>query len=117
LSSTGVDTSFFDKSASRAFGERVWHPEGDAWNGALEPIVAGNPQPFEDVMDVEGGFSIPSLKWRELVFIGALREVGPGVFARDPAREMPPFRRADLFPEGARFAVTREGERVRLLRV
>jgi hypothetical protein len=79
--------------------------------------VAGNPQPFEDVVDVEGGFSLPSLKWRELVFIGALREVAPGVFARDPAREMPPFRRDGLFPEGARFAATPDGSRVRLSRV
>lgn len=79
--------------------------------------MAGHPQPFEDVIDFEGGFSIPSLKWRELVFIGALREVEPGVFARDPAREMPPFRREALFPDGARFAATREGERVRLRRI
>lgn len=79
--------------------------------------MAGNPQPFEDVSDVPGGFSIPSLKWRELVFIGALREVAPGVYARDPAREMPPFRREGLFPDDARFAVTREGDRVRLRRV
>ena len=86
----------------------------DAWNGARQLIVAGNPQPFEDVVDVEGGFSLPSLKWRELVFIGAMREVAPGIFARDAAREMPAFRRDGLFPEDARFAVTTEGARVRL---
>jgi hypothetical protein len=79
--------------------------------------VAGNPQPFEDVVDAEGGFTIPSLKWRELVFIGALREVEPGVFTRDPARPMPPFRREGLFPDGQRFAVAREGARVHLRRV
>jgi hypothetical protein len=79
--------------------------------------LAGNPQPFEDVVDVEGGFSIPSLKWRELVFIGALREVAPGVFARDPARPMPPFRREGLFPEGQRFAAASDGARVLLRRV
>ncbi len=79
--------------------------------------MAGSPQPFEDVVDVEGGFTLPSLKWRELVFIGAMREVAPGIYARDAAREMPPFRRGELFPEGARFAVTTEGNRVRLQRV
>ena len=79
--------------------------------------MAGNPQPFEDVLDVEGGFTLPSLKWRELVFIGALREERPGVFVRDPAREMPPFRREGLFPDGQRFAITRDGERVRLMKV
>ena len=79
--------------------------------------MAGNPQPFEDVVDLEGGFSLPSLKWRELVFIGALREEAPGVFVRDPAREMPPFRREDLFPEGQSFEVSRDGDRVRLKRV
>jgi len=76
--------------------------------------VAGNPQPFEDVVDVNGGFSLPSLKWRELVFIGALREERPGVFVRDPGREMPPFRREGLFPEGQRFEVSRDGDRFRL---
>ena len=79
--------------------------------------MAGNPQPFEDVVDAPGGFTLPSLKWRELLFIGALREVAPGVFARDPAREMPPVRRQDLFPEGARFEAVRDGPRVRLIRV
>ena len=33
--------------------------------------MAGNPQPFEDVVLTDDGFSIPELKWRELVFIGA----------------------------------------------
>ena len=79
--------------------------------------MAGNPQPFEDVIDVEGGFSLPSLKWRELVFIGALREERPGVFVRDPAREMPSFRRGDLFPEGQRYEIARDGDRVRLRKV
>ena len=79
--------------------------------------MAGNPQPFEDVVDIEGGFSLPSLKWRELVFIGALREERPGVFVRDTAREMPPFRREGLFPEGQRFEVAKDGHRVRLKKI
>ena len=61
----------------------------------------------------EDGFSLPELKWRELVFIGAVREED-GRFVRDPARFMPPFRRDGLFPEGQRYAATAEGSRVRL---
>jgi hypothetical protein len=77
--------------------------------------MAGNPQPFEDVVVTGDGFSIPELKWRELVFIGAVREVD-GLFVRDPARPMPPFRRDGLFPEGQRYAAAAEGGRVRLRR-
>ena len=72
--------------------------------------MAGNPQPFEDVVITGDGFSIPDLKWRELVFIGAVREED-GLFVRDPERPMPPFRREGLFPEGQRYAVTVEGTR------
>jgi hypothetical protein len=80
--------------------------------------MAGNPQPFEDVVITDDGFSIPELKWRELVFIGAVRpEGGLGIFVRDPARPMPPFRRDGLFPEGQRYAVAVEGTRIRLRRV
>ena len=61
----------------------------------------------------EDGFSLPDLKWRELVFIGAVR-AEDGLFVRDPARPMPPFRREGLFPDGQRYAVTAEGSRVRL---
>jgi hypothetical protein len=78
--------------------------------------MAGNPQPFEDVVATDDGFSIPELKWRELVFIGAVREV-EGLFVRDPARPMPPFRREDVFVEGERYAVAAEGSRIRLRRV
>ncbi len=65
-------------------------------------------EPFADVVPVEGGFSIPELKWRELVFIGALRPEGDA-FVRDPARPLPPFRREGLFPGGVRFRVERAG--------
>ena len=78
--------------------------------------MAGNPQPFEDVVMTDDGFSIPQLKWRELLFIGAVREER-GVFVRDPARPMPPFRREGLFAEGERYAAAPEGTRVRLRRV
>ena len=41
--------------------------------GGGRVLMAGNPQPFEDVVVTDDGFSIPELKWRELVFIGAVR--------------------------------------------
>jgi hypothetical protein len=76
--------------------------------------MAGNPQPFEDVIVTDDGFSIPALKWRELVFIGAVRKDDAGFFVRDATRPMPPFRREGLFPDGQRYAATVEGTRVRL---
>lgn len=59
----------------------------------------------------EGGFSIPELKWRELLFIGALRREGDA-FVRDPSRPMPPFARSGLFPEGVRFVAALRGRRI-----
>jgi hypothetical protein len=66
---------------------------------------------FADVERVTGGFSIPELKWRELVFIGALVPEGE-LFVRDPTRPLPPFSEPDLFPEGVRFRVERVSGRV-----
>ena len=79
--------------------------------------MAGNPQPFEDVVLTQDGFSIPELKWRELVFIGAVRQEKDGLFVRDPSRPMPPFRRSEVLAEGERYAVAVEGDRIRLRRV
>jgi hypothetical protein len=74
--------------------------------------MASDTSPFADVRLLEDGrFSIPELKWRELVFIGALRAEGD-VFVRDPARPLPAFELPDLFPEGVRFKVVRDGRRV-----
>jgi hypothetical protein len=73
-------------------------------------------RPFEDVEMTGDGFSIPELKWRELVFVGALRPEGE-TYVRDPARSLPPFRAGELFPEGQRFVATLVGGRVRLRRV
>ena len=73
-------------------------------------------KPFEDVVLTPDGLSLPVLKWRELLFIGALREDGDA-FVRDAARPMPPFAAGDLLPVGARFAATPEGRRVRLRRL
>jgi hypothetical protein len=70
-------------------------------------------RPFEDIQPVEDGFSIPEEKWRELLFIGALRREGEA-FVRDPARPFPPFRTPNLFPLGARFFPSAEAGRVRL---
>lgn len=67
--------------------------------------------PFADVVHVAGGFSIPELKWRELVFIRALVPEGE-LFVRDPQRPLPPFSEPDLFPEGGRFRVERDLGRV-----
>jgi hypothetical protein len=69
--------------------------------------------PFADVVLLEGGFSIPELKWRELVFIRALVPTADGAcFVRDPARPLPPFKEGGLLPEGVRFTVERDGARV-----
>jgi hypothetical protein len=67
--------------------------------------------PFADVQVLEVGFSIPELKWRELVFVGAVRAEGDR-WVRDPSRPMPPFRITGLFPEGTRFRAERQGSRV-----
>ena len=75
--------------------------------------MADHQEPFADVVPVEGGFSIPELKWRELLFIGALRPDGEA-FVRDPARPLPPFRREGLFPGGVRFKAERARGRVTL---
>jgi len=77
--------------------------------------MADEQRPFEDVREGPGGFSIPELKWRELLFVGALRREGEA-WVRDPSRPLPPFRDPDLFPDGAAFTVTRDGGRVHLRR-
>jgi hypothetical protein len=73
-------------------------------------------QPFADVREADGGFTIPELKWRELLFVGALRAEGD-FYVRDVHRPLPPFRRPDLFPEGCLFEATKVGGRVRIRRV
>ena len=68
-------------------------------------------EPFADVVVLEGAFSIPELKWRELVFVGAMRPDGP-FWVRDPERPLPPFRTSGLFPEGVLFRIERRDGRV-----
>jgi hypothetical protein len=73
--------------------------------------VAEEQSPFADVRDEDGGFSLPQLKWRELLFIGAIRREGEH-YIRDPLRPMPPFARSGLFPDERRLAATLQGSRV-----
>ncbi len=73
--------------------------------------MADEQEPFADVETTEDGFSLPELKWRELLFIGALRAEGE-LFVREPAKPLPPFRRPGLFPEDVRFRIERRGDRV-----
>jgi hypothetical protein len=74
--------------------------------------MAEHQEPFADVVLLEGGaFSIPELKWRELLFVGAVRPDGTA-FVREPSRPLPPFRRAGLFPDGVRFRAERAAGRV-----
>jgi hypothetical protein len=73
--------------------------------------MADEQRPFEDVEQLGDGFSLPELKWRELVFVGALRPEGE-LFVRDPARPLPPFREPALFPVGTRFRIERASGRV-----
>ena len=75
--------------------------------------MADGESPFEDVQVTAEGVSLPELKWRELLFVGAMRADGDA-FVRDPARPLPPFRQPDLFPEGRRLTATRVGGRVLL---
>lgn len=73
--------------------------------------------PFADVRTSADGFSLPELKWREMLFVGALRPEGDA-FVRDPARPLQPFAAGDLFPAGARFQVVgRQEGRVHLRRL
>lgn len=81
-------------------------------------------QVFEDVKKHDGGvLDLPDLKFRELVFIGALKRVDDGT---DPAkaevivdetRTMPPFREEGLFPPRSRFLVERRNGRAYFTRV
>jgi hypothetical protein len=77
--------------------------------------MADEQRPFEDVRETADGFSIPELKWRELLFVGALRREGEG-FVRDASRPLPPFKVPGLFPDGVRFTARTDGGRVLIRR-
>lgn len=81
-------------------------------------------QVFEDVKKHDGGvLDLPDLKFRELIFIGALRRTDDGAdpgkaeVVVDETRPMPPFREEGLFPPRSRFAVVRQGGRARFTRL
>ena len=78
--------------------------------------MADEERPFEDVRVTSDGFSLPELKWRELLFVGALRPDGDA-YVRDPARPLPAFKAGDLFPSAVRFQATREGGRIVVRRI
>jgi len=73
--------------------------------------MAEQQEPFADVVVLEDGFSIPELKWRELVFVGALRAEGDH-WVRDPSRPLPVFRIPGLFADETPFRVERRAGRV-----
>ncbi len=81
--------------------------------------MARRPDPDKPFLDIEGrtdSFKLPRRKWRELLFVGALVPAGEE-YVRDPSRPLSAFRIPDLFPIGARFRVTEEGEHVHIERV
>ena len=79
-------------------------------------MTAVDQEPFADVRYEGDGFSIPELKWRELLFVGALRRDGEH-FVRDPSRPLPPFAVSGLFPLEARLRATPAGGRVLIERL
>jgi hypothetical protein len=87
---------------------------GGAGAASLDAVVQ-SAAAYVDVQVGPQGFSIPLIKWRELLFTGAFRRDGEA-YVRDPSRPLPPFERADLFPDDARFAAAVQGGRVELTR-
>lgn len=73
-------------------------------------------KPYIDIEGATGSFSITRLKWRELLFVGALVREGD-FYVRDLSRPLPAFRVPGLFPPGVRFRSRQEGKRVRIERV
>ena len=81
-------------------------------------------QVFEDVKKHDGGvLDLPDLKFRELIFIGALKRLDDGTdpasaeVVVDGSRPMPPFREEGLFPPRARFSVVRRNGRAYFTRI
>ena len=79
---------------------------------------------FEDVKKHDGGvLDLPDLKFRELIFIGALKRVDDGSdptkaeVVVDETRPMPPFREEGLFPSHSSFKVERRNGRARFTRI
>ena len=68
-----------------------------------------DPGPFHDLRPVgdQGAFSLPVRKWREILFVGAMRETDEGLFVRDPSRPLAPMKEPEYFAAGKRFRVER----------
>jgi len=65
-------------------------------------------RPFFDLVPTrDGGCTLPLRKWRELLFIGAMRADGDGLFRRDPSRPLPPMARPDFFAPDRRYRAER----------
>ena len=73
-------------------------------------------KPYQDVERDRLAFTLPQLKWREILFVGALVKEGDH-YVRDASRPLPRFRDPDLFPLGARFRARVVGQRVRIERI
>ena len=97
--------------SARRGGAAPSHRAGADAAGATEQGATA----YIDVRVGAQGFSIPLIKWRELLFTGAMRRDGDA-FVRDPGRPLPPFERPDLFPDGARFTAVAQDGRVELTR-
>ena len=65
--------------------------------------------PFHDLQRVgdRGAFSVPIRKWREILFVGAMRAIEDGLYVRDPSRPLPPMREPEYFAAGKRFRAER----------
>ena len=68
-----------DLTTARAAPSRAHGPQDGA---GLSARMADEQRPFEDVRETADGFSIPELKWRELLFVGRPAARGRGVRAR-----------------------------------
>jgi tRNA/rRNA methyltransferase len=84
----------------------------------VSPADAAGPagdaeRPYFDVVPTAEGFSIPELKWRELLFVGALRADGDE-FVRDLGCPLPAFASVGIFAAGVRYAASRGEGRVEL---
>ncbi len=68
-----------------------------------------DPGPFHDLTPVgdRGAFSVPVLKWREILFVGAMRETEEGLYVRDPARPLPSMQAPEYFAADVRFRAER----------
>jgi len=63
--------------------------------------------PFHDISgDDSGALVLPWRKWREILFVGAMRPVDGG-YVRDPERPLPPLRTPRALPLGRKFRVER----------